>query len=149
MFVFLILFLLIFNNLFLFNIDAIPDEPDMEKVRKGKRFKEEYNLLSYKIIFQLALKQDNVIYISNITCETETINERKFSRLKYWIFDKELIWLSELTSPKSSKRSASVSTESLSEEESSCDIQLSNASKKFKSTAPSLIGLPVSTCSLN
>jgi len=55
----------------------------MEKVRKGKRFKEEYNLLSYKIIFQLALKQDNVIYISNIACETETINERKFSRLKY------------------------------------------------------------------
>jgi hypothetical protein len=76
-------FLLVFNNLFLFNIDAIPAEPDMEKVRKGKLFKEEYNLLSYKIIFQLALKQDNVIYISNITCETETINERKFSRLKY------------------------------------------------------------------
>lgn len=46
---------------------------------KAKDFKKEYNLLSYKIVFQLALKGDKVIYISHITGETEVVDECKFS----------------------------------------------------------------------
>ncbi len=59
------------------------NKKNVGKAAKAKDFKREYNLLSYKFIFQLAVKQNNVVYISNISCETEVIDERKFSRLKY------------------------------------------------------------------
>jgi hypothetical protein len=29
------------------------------------------------------LKQDNVVYISNISCETDVVDERKFSKLNW------------------------------------------------------------------
>jgi hypothetical protein len=61
-----------------FLIDASKNKRNIGNAAKGKQFKEDYNLLSYKLVFQLALKQDNVVYISHITCETNTIDERKF-----------------------------------------------------------------------
>lgn len=60
-------------------IDLGKNTRNVGNAAKGKIFKKDYNLLSYKIVFQLALKQDNVVYISNIACETDTIDERKFS----------------------------------------------------------------------
>ena len=54
----------------------------MGNAAKGKCFTRDYHLLSYKIIFQLAVKQENVVYISDISCETEIVDERKFSRMK-------------------------------------------------------------------
>ncbi|CAF3947331.1 unnamed protein product [Rotaria sp. Silwood2] len=55
---------------------TVINDPNMEQVPKGKCFKRDYDLLSYKLFFQLALKEGNVIYISNITCETEVVHER-------------------------------------------------------------------------
>lgn len=55
----------------------------MTKAAKGKQFIVDYDLLSYKIIFQLANKQGNTILISHIQCETNTINERKYILLKH------------------------------------------------------------------
>jgi len=77
-------FLFLFNYLFfLLNVDTSKNKKNVGNAAKGKDFKKDYNLSSYKIIFQLAIKQDNVVYISNIACETETIDERKFSTSKY------------------------------------------------------------------
>ncbi|CAF1178786.1 unnamed protein product [Rotaria sordida] len=103
---------------------TILNDHNMEKVPKVKCFKKNYDLLSYKLVFQLALKEDNMIFISNITCETEIVHE-------------------QIMTQKSSKRTASCSTESLSEEESNFEMQISNSSKRFKSSTPPLIGLPV------
>ncbi len=61
-----------------FCIDTSQTKKNIGNAAKGKQFKEDYNLLSYKLVFQLAVEQDNVIYISHITCETDTIDERKF-----------------------------------------------------------------------
>ncbi|CAF3745604.1 unnamed protein product [Rotaria sordida] len=102
---------------------TILNDHNMEKVPKVKCFKKDYDLLSYKLVFQLALKEDNMIFISNITCETEIVHE-------------------QIMTQKSSKRTASCSTESLSEEESNFEMQISNSSKRFKSSTPPLIGLP-------
>ncbi|CAF2464855.1 unnamed protein product [Rotaria sp. Silwood2] len=102
---------------------TVINDPNMEQVPKGKCFKRDYDLLSYKLFFQLALKEGNVIYISNITCETEVVHE-------------------QIMTQKSGKRTALCSAESLSEEEDNFKTQILNSSKKFKSSTPPLIGLP-------
>ncbi|CAF4246418.1 unnamed protein product [Rotaria sordida] len=107
---------------------TVLNDPSMEKVPKGKCFKKDYNLLSYKLIFQLALKQNNIIYISNVTCETDVVHE-------------------QIMKQKSGKRTTSFSTESLSEDECNFETQISNSSKRFKSSTPPLIGLPVTRVS--
>jgi hypothetical protein len=107
---------------------ASKNKRNIGNAAKGKQFKEDYNLLSYKLVFQLALKQDNVVYISHITCETNTIDEQKAP-----------------TSP--GKRSASVSIESISEEDSISDAQISKPLKKIKSLPSPIIGLPVTRAS--
>ncbi|CAF2652469.1 unnamed protein product [Rotaria sp. Silwood2] len=88
----------------------------------------DYNLLSYKLVFQLALKEDNMIYISNVVCETDIVHEQVMKQ-------------------KSGKRKAFNSTESLSEEECNFESQVSNSSKRFKSSTPPLIGLPITRVS--
>ncbi|CAF3428501.1 unnamed protein product [Rotaria sp. Silwood1] len=102
---------------------TVLNDPNMDIVPKGKCFKQHYDLLSYKLVFQLALKENNIIYISNITCETEVVHEQSVTQ-------------------KPGKRTVSFSIESLSEEESNFETQVSNSSKKFKSSTPPLIGLP-------
>jgi len=81
MFVFLTC-LFLFNCLFFLKltIDTSKNKKSVGNAAKGKDFKKDYNLLSYKIMFQLALKHGNIVFISNIACETETVDERKFSR---------------------------------------------------------------------
>jgi hypothetical protein len=64
MFVFLSFLFMLF---YCVNLDAGTDNRNVGNAAKGKDFKREYELLSYKIIFQLALKENNVVYISNIT----------------------------------------------------------------------------------
>ncbi|CAF4318825.1 unnamed protein product, partial [Adineta steineri] len=54
----------------------LENESDTTKVQKAKIFKQQYNLLSYQFIFHLALKEDNVVYISNITCDSDVIHEQ-------------------------------------------------------------------------
>jgi hypothetical protein len=62
----------------------------------------------------LALKQDNVVYISNIVCETETIDERKFNTKN--LSSKVYRYL-EKAPTTFSERLASVAVESISEED--------------------------------
>ncbi|UJR23127.1 hypothetical protein I4U23_026148 [Adineta vaga] len=107
---------------------AVPNQSNMDNVPKGKRFKTEYNLSTYKFVFHLGMKQDNIIYISSITCETNLIDET-------------------IIPTKSKKRSASVSTEILSDDETSSDTQVSNSTKRFKSSPSPIIGLPVTRIS--
>ena len=52
----------------------------MTKVAKGKQFMKDYQLFCYKFIFQLALKDDQMISISNHQCESQLVNERKLFR---------------------------------------------------------------------
>ncbi|CAF4610970.1 unnamed protein product [Rotaria sp. Silwood1] len=59
---------------------TLTNEDDIGKVAKGKQLTIDYDLLCYKIIFQLALKQENIFMISNIKCETEIINEQKAAK---------------------------------------------------------------------
>ncbi|CAF1147068.1 unnamed protein product [Rotaria sordida] len=107
---------------------TVLNDQNMEKVQKGKCFKRDYDLLSYKLIFQLALKENNIIYILNVTCETDVIHEQVMTQ-------------------KSGKRITSFSTESLSEDECNFETEISNSSKRFKSSTPPLIGLPVTRVS--
>ncbi|CAF3684816.1 unnamed protein product [Rotaria sp. Silwood1] len=104
---------------------TVLNDQNMEKVPKVKCFRAEYNLLSYKLVFQLALKEDNMIYISNVACETDIIHE-------------------QLMKQKSGKRKASYSTESFSEEKCNFEKKISNASKRFKSSTLPLTELPTS-----
>ncbi|CAM4745562.1 unnamed protein product [Rotaria magnacalcarata] len=53
------------------------DKDGMTKVAIAKQFSSDYDLLCYKIIFQLAVKQDDLISILHIKCETNIINEQK------------------------------------------------------------------------
>ncbi|CAF0936294.1 unnamed protein product [Adineta ricciae] len=101
---------------------TVPNEPNMDNVPKGKRFKTEYNLSFYKFVFHLAMKQDQVVYISNNTCETNLIDETII-----------------LTKPK--KRLASESVASVfSDDEVSSNSQISNSPKRLRSSTS---GLPV------
>jgi hypothetical protein len=78
MFVFLYIFLFLIICVFvLLNIDTVTNDDAITKAAKGKQFTTEYDLLCYKIVFQLALKQDNSFNISQIKCETNIINERE------------------------------------------------------------------------
>lgn len=67
-----------FSSWIFCHLDVGNGKKKMSNAAKGKAFKVEYNLLSYKLIFQLALKEDNVIFISHTTCETEPIDESMF-----------------------------------------------------------------------
>ncbi len=58
-------------------IDTITNEDAISKAAKGKQFTTEYDLLCYKVVFQLAVKQGNSFIISQIKCETNLINERE------------------------------------------------------------------------
>ncbi|CAF1463540.1 unnamed protein product [Rotaria sordida] len=107
---------------------TVLNDQNMEKVQKGKCFKRDYDLLSYKLIFQLALKENNIIYILNVTCETDVIREQVMTQ-------------------ESGKQTTSVSTESLLEDECNFETEISNSSKRFKSSTPPLIGLPVTRVS--
>ncbi|CAF3693452.1 unnamed protein product [Rotaria sp. Silwood1] len=107
---------------------TVLNDQNMKKVRKAKCFRMDYNLLSYKLVFQLALKEDNMIYISNVVCETDIVHEQVMKQ-------------------KSGKRKAFNSTESLSEEECNFENQVSNSSKRFKSSTPPLIKLPITRVS--
>jgi hypothetical protein len=63
-------------------LDSSTNNKKAGNAAKAKDFKRDYDLLSYKFVFQLALKENNVVYISNITCETDIIEESKFIRLR-------------------------------------------------------------------
>ena len=78
----LFLFLFLIRS-YCLNIDTTIDENGITKTAKGKRFIRDYDLLSYQIVFQLALKQDNFYMISHIQCGTNMINEHKRSILIY------------------------------------------------------------------
>lgn len=86
----------------------------------GKDFKHDYDLLSYRIVFQLALLQDNVVYISNISCQTEDIHEKA----------------AQGTKGGSNKRKSSVSLELDSEDS---DTSSSTVSKRSRNND----GLPI------
>ena len=58
--------------------DTIPSEDRISKAAKGKQFTSDYDLHCYKIVFQLAVKQENCICILPVTCETDLINEREY-----------------------------------------------------------------------
>jgi len=64
------------------NLDVSSNPKSVGVAARGKDFKRDYNLLSYKIIFQLAVKEDDVIYISEISCATENIHEGKLLKNK-------------------------------------------------------------------
>ncbi|CAF1045599.1 unnamed protein product [Adineta ricciae] len=101
---------------------TVPNEPNMDNVPRGKRFKAEYNLSVYKFVFHLAMKQDQVVYITNNTCETNLIDETIIP-----------------TKPK--KRLASDSVASVSsDDEVSSNSQISNSPKRLRSSTS---GLPV------
>jgi hypothetical protein len=88
----------------------------------------------------LALKQDNVVYISNIVCETDTINEGKFYTKN--LSSKVYRYL-EKAPTTSSKRSASVAMDSVFEDDNISDNQPSRPLKKVKLLSPQNVGLPV------
>ncbi len=77
------LFFLFDQFFFLLYIDTLINEDAISKTAKGKQFTDDYDLLCYKIVFQLALKQDNIFTISHIKCETKIINEREYTTLIY------------------------------------------------------------------
>jgi hypothetical protein len=62
-------------------IDTVCNEDLISKVAKGKLFASEYNLLTYKFVFQLALKKDDQYFVNDIQCETDLITDREFSSL--------------------------------------------------------------------
>ncbi|CAM2720274.1 unnamed protein product [Rotaria socialis] len=103
----------------------VPNDNTMEKVAKGKLFKIDFNLASYKLIFQLALKENNSIHISNISCQTEDIHEQ---------LPKEI----------SGKRRVSDSPENYSDDDIEIELKNLTKSKKFKSSTPRFGELPVS-----
>ncbi|CAM4927273.1 unnamed protein product [Rotaria socialis] len=106
----------------------VPNDNTMEKVAKGKLFKIDFNLASYKLIFQLALKENNSIHISNISCQTEDIHEQ---------LPKEI----------SGKRRVSDSPENYSDDDIEIELKNLTKSKKFKSSTPRFGELPVTRVS--
>ena len=78
MFVYSIRYFFSISSLFL--LDTLTNEDTMTKAAKGKQFTMDYDLLCYKIIFQLAFKRDDHFLISQIKCETNIINERECTR---------------------------------------------------------------------
>ncbi|CAF1060965.1 unnamed protein product [Rotaria sordida] len=95
---------------------TLANEDSIGKVAKGKQFTIDYDLLCYKIIFQLALKQDNIFIISHIKCETDIINEQK-------------------TATKSVKRKASSNKRMPKKRKCNNYMSTMNSSKKFNSSA--------------
>jgi hypothetical protein len=85
MFVFSSIFFYSINSFFLLNIDTLINEDTISKAAKGKQFTDDYDLLCYKIVFQLAFKKDNICTISHIKCETKIINEREYTTLMYTV----------------------------------------------------------------
>ena len=61
--------------------DTVCNEDLISKVAKGKLFASEYNLLTYKFVFQLALKKGDQYFVDNIQCETDLITDREFPSL--------------------------------------------------------------------
>jgi hypothetical protein len=59
--------------------DTVCNEDLISKVAKGKLFASEYNLLTYKFVFQLAVKKDDQYFAQNIQCETDLITDREFT----------------------------------------------------------------------
>jgi hypothetical protein len=78
MFVYTFDFSLFLMNCLLY-IDTLPNEDTITKAAKGKQFVIDYDLLCYKIVFQLAFKRDKEIFVSHIKCETNIINEREYT----------------------------------------------------------------------
>ncbi|CAM4787108.1 unnamed protein product [Rotaria magnacalcarata] len=104
---------------------VVPNDNTIEKVAKGKLFKTEFNLTSYKLIFQLALKEDNFIHISNMSCQTEDVHE-------------------QLPKQISAKRKVSDSAENYSDDDTVVELKNLAKSKKFKSSIPRFGELPKS-----
>ncbi|CAF1360879.1 unnamed protein product [Adineta steineri] len=95
---------------------TIINEDKTTKAAKGKQFTTDYDLHSYKFVFQLALKQDDIFKIFlNVKCETNIINEQK-------------------TSPKEIKQKASTSDDISRKRKNNNNMPMLNSSKKFKST---------------
>ncbi len=137
-------FCLFFVNSFLFNIDTLINEDIISKSAKGKQFTADYDLLSYKIVFQLALKQDNIFMISQIKCETNIINEREYTPLMYIEINiNESVSFLEKTPTKGDKRKASSNDKMPKKRNDSIDMPMINPSKKFKSSVSPFTERPV------
>ncbi|CAF0935011.1 unnamed protein product [Adineta steineri] len=108
----------------------LKNESDTSKVPKAKIFKQQYDLSSYQFIFHLALKEDNVVYISNITCDSDVIHEQIAPA------DTSEQPLASASKKNSVKRVGSPNKPS------------SSKSKKLKSS-PALLGLPITRVSTN
>ncbi len=65
------------------NIDTATGKDINGQAAKGKQFTIDFNLPCYKFVFQLAVKQGDIVIISHIKCETNIINERKYFTLTY------------------------------------------------------------------
>jgi hypothetical protein len=74
-------FVFLFSIHSLLHIDTLVNEDAISKAAKGKQFAIDYDLLCYKIVFQLAFKRDETIFVSQIQCETNIINEREYMTL--------------------------------------------------------------------
>ena len=60
-------------------IDVLKNEDQSTtQAAKGKQFTIDYDLLCYKIIFQLAFKRGDHFFLSGIQCETDLVNEREY-----------------------------------------------------------------------
>lgn len=128
----------VFHLEYFSHLDIVNGKKKISNAAIGKEFKREYNLLSYKLVFQLAFKEENMIFISHTNCETENIDESMFesiiSQIEY------IESFSGKPSPSPSKRSASSLSEPIFEEDNTSDSLCTSPTKKFK---PTMTGLPV------
>ena len=70
------------KRFFLLTLDTVCNEDLIGKVAKGKLFASEYNLLTYKFVFQLAIREQDQYFVHTLQCETDLITDRKlFSRI--------------------------------------------------------------------
>ncbi|UJR25787.1 hypothetical protein I4U23_007137 [Adineta vaga] len=77
---------------------TIPNEERISKTAKGKQFTNDYDLNCYKIIFQLAVKQENTFHILDIKCETNLIGERKYRKIMIYMYIYTSIYINEYIS---------------------------------------------------
>jgi hypothetical protein len=64
----------------------VPNAEKLGKVAKGKLLAKDYSLHSYKMVFQLAVKDGTACHVSRIQCETNLVNERQFT----WVIHKSI-----------------------------------------------------------
>jgi hypothetical protein len=56
-------------------LDTIPNEDQISRVKKAKRFDREYHTNNYQIVCQLVIKQKDQWHMTDLYCETHVITD--------------------------------------------------------------------------